>query len=294
MGDLDMPSPAIRWMFHTTAMVPDYDVAVERLAALGGLRVLEYGEHDDPAIGRRGGMCWIGDNSIEIGQPIVAGGGAARFVERTGGGMHSIAVQVHDVDATVDYVESHGVRVAARPLPEMCFTDPRDTDGVFVEWGAFELAIDPRFDAPIPDCAVQPLLEVCRMAFVGAVVSDPGATADKLARLFGTEVTFRNDRAPLGEPGAGVSVGDCTLALYAVPGVAGRELWGAPLERPRCHLMGLAVRDLDDAVVALRGVGIPVIRHDAGTAVLDPAATGGIAIALVESLLPGDPRLTGC
>ena len=61
-----MSHPSIRWLFHTTAMIPDYDLACERLATLAGLRVLEYSENHQPEIGRRGGMTWIGDNSIEL------------------------------------------------------------------------------------------------------------------------------------------------------------------------------------------------------------------------------------
>ena len=41
-----MAGPAVRWLFHSTAMVADYDLAVERLGFLTGLGVLEYGESD--------------------------------------------------------------------------------------------------------------------------------------------------------------------------------------------------------------------------------------------------------
>src|SRR5271170_4348963 len=134
----------VRWLFHSTAMVADYDLAVRNLGTLVGLTVLEYGESTEPGIGRRGGMAWVGDNAIEIGQPIVEGA-ADRFVSRFGGGMHSVALQVEDLAATMAHLEAQGVRIAARPLPEMCFTDPRDTGGVFLQWSTFELAVDPRF-----------------------------------------------------------------------------------------------------------------------------------------------------
>ena len=64
--------------------------------------------------------------------------------------MHSVALQVHDLDATMAHLEAKGVRIAARPRPEMCFTDPRDTAGVFVQWSCFELDVDPHFGAPVP------------------------------------------------------------------------------------------------------------------------------------------------
>lgn len=43
------PQHRTRAMFHATAMVPDYDLAEERLGHLIGLRVLEYSAIDDPA-----------------------------------------------------------------------------------------------------------------------------------------------------------------------------------------------------------------------------------------------------
>src|SRR3954470_7548769 len=192
-------------MWHSTAMVADYDMAIERLQAIGGLRVLEYSESTQPEVGRRGGMTWIGDNSIELGQPIVDGAGAAKFVA-SGGGMHSIAVQVRDLDATMAHLVSCGVKIAARPAPEFCFSDPRDTDGVFFEWGVHELDIDPRFDAEIPPLVKEPLLEVTTQAFVGAVVDDPAASAEKFAALLGTDITFEDAKAAAGAPRFGVSL----------------------------------------------------------------------------------------
>jgi catechol 2,3-dioxygenase-like lactoylglutathione lyase family enzyme len=213
-------------MFHSTAMVRDYDLAVERLRDLVGLRVLEYGESTQPEIGRRGGMAWVGDNSVEIGQPIVPGGGAARFVARTGGGMHSVAVQVSDLEATIAHVEAAGARMAARPMPEVFFTDPRDTGGVFFEWSSLELDVDPRFGGPVPDLGRPALLDVTHHAFVGALVDDPLRRAEFYARLLGTEVTFEDARAAIGSPRAGVSLRDCTLALFDLPGPDSGVTWG--------------------------------------------------------------------
>ena len=276
-------------MFHSTAMVADYDLAVERLRDLFGLAVLEYGESSEPGIGRRGGMAWIGDNAIEIGQPVVEGG-AAQFVARHGGGMHSVAVQVRDLEATVAHLEDAGVHISARPRPEMCFTDPRDTDGVFLQWSTFELDEDPRFGAAIPHPGVDPLVPVTHHAFVGALVEDPAACAPRLAALLGTAVTFGAPRAPAGAPVAGVSLGDCTLALFALSPPDAAASWGRPYERPRTHLLALRVEDLAAAARALAGAGVGLVRSDADLVVVDPAATGGVQVALTGRLLPGDPR----
>jgi Glyoxalase/Bleomycin resistance protein/Dioxygenase superfamily len=285
-----MSGPELRWMFHATAMVADYDLAVQRLQRLAGLRVLEYGESTQPEVGRRGGMTWIGDNSMEIGQPIVPDGGAARFVARHGGGMHSVAVQVRNLEATMRHLESSGVRVAARPMPEICFSDPRDTDGVFFEWSSLELEVDPRFGGTVPRPQAEPLFDPARVAFVGAVVDDPLRSADRLSALLGTAVTFEDPGAGPDRPAAGVSLGDCTLALYALPGAADAKLWGRTYHRSRVHLLAVMLGDLAGAAASLAEAGVSLVRAGDGILVPDPRATGGVQIALVDGLLPGDPR----
>jgi hypothetical protein len=273
-------------------MVGDYVAARDSLIAIAGLQVLEDTEQWQPEIGRRGGMTWIGDNSLELGQPIVAGGGAARFVERSGPGLHSVAVQVADCDATIVHLERCHIRVAARPSPEFIFSDPRDTGGVFIEWFSGELEFDPRFAAPTPQVSESALLEIEQMAFVGAVVDDPVGLADGLARLLGTEVTFREPRARSGDPVAGVSLGDCTLALYNMPASDESErLWGAGLQRPRTHLLGLRCPDLEAAEAQLDKASIGLLRQDDHSLLLRPDATGRVPVLITDRLLPADPRL---
>ena len=280
----------VRWLFHSTAMVADYDLAIRNLGTLVGLTVLEYGESSEPGIGRRGGMAWVGDNAIEIGQPI-GEGGAARFVSRFGGGMHSVALQVEDLQATMAHLDAHGVRIAARPRPEMCFTDPRDTGGVFLQWSTFELAVDPRFGGARPALPTPVLAPATHHAFVGALVEDPGAWAGRFAALLGTAVTFEHAAAAPGEPVAGVSLGDCTLALYWLGDAGDPSLWGRTYERACTHLLAFRVEDLGAATAARARSGVAAVRASADLVVLDPAATAGVQVALTGSLLPGDPRL---
>ena len=92
----------VRWMFHATAMGPSYDAIFDPLARLFGCRVLHDNEVSTPGVERRGGMTWIADNSIEIGQPLGESSPVRRFLERFGGGMHSVAVQVADLDVALE------------------------------------------------------------------------------------------------------------------------------------------------------------------------------------------------
>ncbi len=282
----------VLWCFHTTAMVADYERTRDALARLVGSRCLEENHIADPAIGRRGGMTWIGDNSIEIGEPILAGGAVDRFVKQFGSHMSSLAVQVSDIDATIAHLEDIGVRVASRVEDVIVFTDPRTTGGIVIEWYGAESENDPRFGTPIPDYSVDPILDVEMMAFGGAVVHDPSAAAELLAGLFGTDVTFRHPDAQIGDPRAGVSLGDMTLALYGLPTQEeSQSAWAHVYRKPQTSNLGVCVPDIEVASEALREQGIPVVRRDDHQIVVHADATGGVILVVVEQLLDGDPRL---
>jgi hypothetical protein len=271
-------------------MVADYERTRDALVRLVGLRVLEDSRIEHPAIGRRGGMTWVGDNIIEIGEPIVAGGAVDRFVSRFGSHMSSIALQVPD-GQTKGMLERHGVRIASEIDGHIVFTHPADTAGIVIEWFDVQEALDPRFGAPMPAAVADPILDVQQMAFGGAVVIDPAVAAEHLAGLFGTSITFVDEAAPPGRPAAGVSLGDCTLALYPLPERAESErLWGWVYERPMTCNMGVRVPDLRAARARLAAADVPVRRDDGDALVIGADVTGGVILVVVDELLPGDPR----
>jgi methylmalonyl-CoA/ethylmalonyl-CoA epimerase len=283
----------VLWCYHPGAMVADYDGARDALARLTGLRVLE--DNVSEELGRRGGFNWIADQGFELSAPLAGDhdGPAQRFVDRFGPGMHQVAIQVDDLDATIDHLERLGVRVPARPLPSFAFSHPKDTCDILMEWNAGHSHADPRWpgsaglEGPAPDA----VLDVTHVAFAGAIVPDPAEAAARLADVIGTAVSFLEPGAPPGTPAAGVSLGDCTLALYkwAGPRLAS-QLWGRPYHRPQLHLLGLRVTDLAVAANALDGAGVNLVRADDHCLVVDPYATGNVPIAVVDRLLPGDPR----
>src|SRR6187399_2168836 len=130
-------------MFHATAMVADYDAALDPLARLFGCRVLHDNVVEDEGIGRRGGMTWIGDGSIEIGEPVGPRSPVRRFVESFGGGMHSVALQVDDIDAAKAHLEAHDAGIASEPYAGMLWTRPADTAGDLLEWYSLVQDDDP-------------------------------------------------------------------------------------------------------------------------------------------------------
>jgi methylmalonyl-CoA/ethylmalonyl-CoA epimerase len=279
-------------MFHATAMGPSYDAILAPLARLFGCRVLHDNEVATPGVERRGGMTWIADNSIEIGQPLGESSPVHRFIERFGGGMHSVAVQVDDLDGALAHAEQAGVRVATRPGPGLAFTRPGDTAGLLVEWFANRQDDDPRWGAPEPPFVMHPVVAPTHVAFVAAIVDDPVADAQHLAAALGTDVTVLAADGPADVPRAAVALGDCVLVLHPIPSTAAESgrVWGSVHARARCLALGLTVDDLAAAERALADAGVGVHHRTAdGGVVLDPG-TLPFPVVLTDHLLPGDPR----
>ena len=106
-------------------MVADYDLAIRNLGTIVGLSVLEYGESTEPGIGRRGGMAWAGGQCHRSRPTHRRRCRSFQFVSRHGGGMHSIALQVEDLEATMAHL--HSGRSTSRPARarDMCLTISR-------------------------------------------------------------------------------------------------------------------------------------------------------------------------
>jgi hypothetical protein len=280
----------VRWMFHATAMGPDYDGIFGPLERLFGCRVLHRQQLPEP-VGRDGGMTWLGDNSIEIGAPYGEGSSVATFVERLGGGMHSVAVQVPDVAATLARLEALGVEVASRIHDEIVFTRSGGTAGLVLEWASHVQDDDPRWGAPRPPFVEDPVVNVERMAFVGAIVRDPARDGERLAEVLDTRIVAYEHDGATDVPHCALDLGDCMLALYPIPPdeATSRAVWGGVYERPRCLALGLTVADQDVAERALDAAGVPV-HHRAGDgrAVLVDGLP--FPVVLGDQLLPGDPR----
>jgi len=285
--------PDVRWMFHATAMGPDYDGIFGPLEHLFGCRVLHRQQLPEP-VGRDGGMTWLGDNSIELGSPFGEGSSVATFVERLGGGMHSVAVQVPDLAATLTRLEPLGVEVASRIGPEIVFTRPGATAGLVLEWASHVQEDDPRFGAPVPPFVEEPVVQVERMAFVGAIVRDPVADGERLAEVLDTDLVAYEHGGAVDVAHCALDLGDCLLALYPIPPdeATSRAVWGGAYARPRCLALGLTVADQGVAERALDAVGVSVHhRASDGRAVL--VAGLPFPVVLGDRLLTGDPRGAG-
>lgn len=265
MSDVSEPAGIheVRWLFHATAMVENYENARDALETSLGMRVLEDTLVLDPEVGRRGGMNWIGDHSIEIGEPAGDNSPVGAFIDRFGPGLHSIGLQVHDLDATVAHLESVGVTVAAHSEEyEFIFCDPRTTVGILLQFATVEMPFDPRFTNAVPVVESPSEHAVHALAWIEAVSAQPHEDAIRLAEILGTQSWPGPDI--FGEGSRIVSLGSCSLLLTPDPEAT----------RARLHQLVYLVSGQDDELIEL-----------------DLDQTGQIPIALTDSLLPDDPRI---
>ncbi len=81
----------------------------------------------------------IGDAHIELLMPIQSDSGVARFLERSGPGMHHVAYRTDDIDATLKRLRDAGVRlIDEQPRTgirdsRVAFLHPKSTGGVLTE-----------------------------------------------------------------------------------------------------------------------------------------------------------------
>ena len=84
-------------------------------------------------------MLTLGESRIELLEPIGEDSPITKFLEKRGGGIHHIAVEVEDIEASLAKLKSEGVRLideSPRIGAEGClvaFVHPSSANGVLLE-----------------------------------------------------------------------------------------------------------------------------------------------------------------
>lgn len=81
----------------------------------------------------------VGESRIELVQPTDADTGLGRYLEKSGGGLHHICLEVPDILASLDQLRQHGVELIDE-IPRVrdngtqyAFIHPKSTGGVLLE-----------------------------------------------------------------------------------------------------------------------------------------------------------------
>ncbi len=108
-----------------------------------GLGLREEGREDVIPARTRVAMFPVGDSRVELLEPMDPDGPVAKFLERSGPGIHHLCFEVDDLDAECERLRGLGLRLLS-PAPtagahgsRVMFIHPKDTGGVLIELNEF-------------------------------------------------------------------------------------------------------------------------------------------------------------
>ena len=129
---------------HLAIVVDDLEKALKFWRDGLGLEVSRV--EDVPEQGAQVTFLTIGDQNVELVKPTDDESGMSRFLEKRGPGMHHIALEVEDIQDSLDHLDAAGIRLIHEvPMVgaggrRIAFIHPESTHGVLVE--LYELAPD--------------------------------------------------------------------------------------------------------------------------------------------------------
>ena len=134
------------------------------------------------------------------------------------------------------------------------------------------------------------MLKIKKISHVAVAVENLDEALAKYAAALGLAPTSREFVASQKVEAALLPIGDASLELIAPNGNEGVKKF---LEKrgPGLHHVAIEVEGLDDALVFLKSLGVPLIdesarvgAHGHKVAFVHPKATGGVLIELVEPM----------
>jgi methylmalonyl-CoA/ethylmalonyl-CoA epimerase len=127
----------VKKISHVAIAVEDMDSALHFWRDGLGLKVSHVEDLDDQEV--RVAFLPIGASEIELVKPTTEDTGIARFLKKSGPGMHHLCLEVADINASLDRLKELEVRlINEEPIvgaggKRVVFIHPESTHGVLVE-----------------------------------------------------------------------------------------------------------------------------------------------------------------
>lgn len=222
---------------------------------------------------------------LGVNEPQNPDGGLRDKIAARGEGLHRLALGTTDADAVKKDVEALGVRTEG---PTDLARPSKEPEGMVkfrnLQLEAADLAGIPVFICghKTPELMRNERLMTHanganRFAGVTALVPDPAAAAEALAKLFGAASIAKTSFGAEIDTGRGfiklatdASIGDAHPGLGVHPAA----------ERPIWHVLSVGVADLDAAEACLAKNGVPAARAGAALRV-EPAHARGLVLEFV-------------
>ena len=127
----------IRKFDHVGLVVKDAQKTSALLAKLFALETAE--TRVEPAAGFKSTLMSRADLTFELLEPVGPQGMIQKFVEKHGGGLHHVSIQVSDLDQEFKRLQALGVQFSSeKPIQvtettKVIFIHPRSADGLLIE-----------------------------------------------------------------------------------------------------------------------------------------------------------------
>lgn len=122
---------AITGMDHIVVRVEDIDEGIATYRDKLGMELERTAESE--AIGIKQAFFPFADGGfLEVVAPLTAESPVGRAIERRGEGIHTVALAVDDIDATVKDLQDKGVQLIGVGSPQV-FIHPKSAHGVLVQ-----------------------------------------------------------------------------------------------------------------------------------------------------------------
>ena len=246
-------------LHHVGIVVRDADEALGFYRDVMGLTVAKDEVVEEQGV--RGVLLPVGENEIELLQPVRDGTGVARFLESRGPTLHHICLRTDDIRAELARIRALGVElIDAEPryglAGEIAFLHPRSMHGVLVELAE----VEDRHASPEKG-----------FDHIACRVSDYEAARQRWGEVAGLEEHAQLRNEETGMLIGQFPIGQCMLELLAPDGpdsALGEQPEGAS------PMVAIAVPDLDAEIARYRAAGLDV--PDAQVGVLPGTRRSGI------------------
>jgi len=126
----------IKKLDHVGLVVQNTDETVSLLSKLFGFEIAE--SRTEPEAGFKSTLVSKAEVTVELIEPVGAQGMIQRFVEKRGGGLHHISIQVSDLEGEMRRLRALGVQFSSEEPASVSgtnvvFIHPRSTNGLLIE-----------------------------------------------------------------------------------------------------------------------------------------------------------------
>ena len=238
-------------LHHVGIVVPDADEALGFYRDVMGLTVAKDEVVEEQGV--RGVLLPVGENEIELLQPVRDDTGVARFLESRGPTLHHICLRTDDIRAELARIRALGLELIDEEpryglAGEIAFLHPRSMHGVLVELAEVEdrhASSEKGFD------------------HLAARVADYEAARARWGEVAGLEEHAQLHVEETGMLIGQFPIGQCMLELLAPDGpdsplASGEQREGAS------PMVAIEVADLDAEVARYRAAGLDVPDAEAG------------------------------